>query len=241
MKVMISTFGTHGDVQPFLALGQGLRAEGHTVAICTSASYRPIVEALGLQISVISDTMLDLTRALLNGSDGTLAVIRRMGPAMRAMLEEEWHAAQAFAPDMLVFHPKMLGSPHIAEKLGIPLAVAIPMPLYTPTRAFPHPFFGGLRLGGWVNRASFHLMSLTNGMYRRMTNRFTARSCFRSRRISRPTCMLPEAGSSHLLHGGSRRLSWRHFWPPARPRSMWASAAWAGGAPSTDPGSWWTP
>jgi sterol 3beta-glucosyltransferase len=176
MKVMISTFGTHGDVQPFLALGQGLRAEGHTVAICTSASYRPIVEALGLQISVISDTMLDLTRALLNGSDGTLAVIRRMGPAMRAMLEEEWHAAQAFAPDMLVFHPKMLGSPHIAEKLGIPLAVAIPMPLYTPTRAFPHPFFGGLRLGGWVNRASFHLMSLTNGMYRRMTNRFRKRT-----------------------------------------------------------------
>jgi UDP:flavonoid glycosyltransferase YjiC (YdhE family) len=40
MKVLISTFGTHGDVQPFLALSQGLLAHGHTVAVCTSASYR---------------------------------------------------------------------------------------------------------------------------------------------------------------------------------------------------------
>lgn len=172
MKVLISTFGTHGDVQPYLALGQGLRAAGHTAAVCTSASYRPLIEGLGLQYAPISNTMLDLTRALLDGSEPMLAVTRRMGPAMRAMLEEEWRAAQAFAPDLLVYHPKMLGSYHIAEKLGIPLALAIPMPLYTPTRAFPTPFLAGLRLGGRANRASFQLMALSGGMYSGMTNRF---------------------------------------------------------------------
>jgi sterol 3beta-glucosyltransferase len=176
MKILISTFGTHGDVQPFLALGQGLRASGHTVAVCTSASYRPTIEALELQYAPMSDTMLNLTKALLDGSEKALAVMRRMGPAMRAMVEEEWRAAQAFAPDLLVYHPKMLGSYHIAEKLGIPLAMAIPLPFYTPTRAFPNPFFAGLRLGGWANRASFRLMSVTGGMYSGMTNRFRTAS-----------------------------------------------------------------
>jgi sterol 3beta-glucosyltransferase len=148
MKALVSTFGTHGDVQPYLALGQGLRAAGHTVAVCTSASYRPTIEALGLQYAPMSNTMLDLTRALLDGSQPIFSVMRRMGPAMRAMLEEEWQAAQAFAPDLLLYHPKMLGSYHIAEKLAIPLVIAIPLPFYTPTRAFPNPFFAGLRLGG---------------------------------------------------------------------------------------------
>jgi sterol 3beta-glucosyltransferase len=172
MKVLISTFGTHGDVQPFLALGQGLRAHGNAVAICTSASYRPTIEGLGLQYAPMSDTMLNLTKALLDGSEKALSVMRRMGPAMRAMVEEEWQAAQAFAPDLLVYHPKMLGSYHVAEKLGIPLAMAIPLPFYTRTRAFPNPFFAWLRLGGWANQASFRLMSVTGGMYSGMTNRF---------------------------------------------------------------------
>jgi sterol 3beta-glucosyltransferase len=172
MKVLISTFGTHGDVQPFLALGQRLRDAGHTVAVCTSTSYCPLIEDIGLEYAPMSNTMLDLTRALLDGSEPTFAVIRQMRPAMRAMLEEEWQAAQAFAPDLLVYHPKMLGSYHIAEKLNIPLVMAIPLPFYTPTRAFPNPFFAGLRLGGWANLASFRLMALTSGLYSGMTNHF---------------------------------------------------------------------
>jgi sterol 3beta-glucosyltransferase len=98
MNIMISTFDTYGDVQLFLALGQELRAAGHTVAICTSASYRPAIAALGLQHAWMSDTLLNLPRALLDGSHNPLAVIRRMRPALRAMLAEEWRATQAFDP-----------------------------------------------------------------------------------------------------------------------------------------------
>lgn len=32
MKILISTFGIRGDVQPYIALGVGLQAAGHTVA-----------------------------------------------------------------------------------------------------------------------------------------------------------------------------------------------------------------
>ena len=172
MKILISTFGTHGDVQPFIALGHGLRAAGHHVALCTSVSYQPVIEAYGLDYAFMSDTMLTLTRSILTGSLSPLAIMRQMQSAIRGTITDEWDAAQAFQPDLIVNHPKMLGSYHIAEKLGIPPVLAIPLPFYTPTDAFPNPFFAGLRLGPWANQASYRLMALSTAMYSGMTNRF---------------------------------------------------------------------
>lgn len=176
MKILINTFGTHGDVQPYIALGQGLGAAGYDVTLCTSASYQPMVEEYGLHYAFMSDTMLSLTRALLSGSGPRLALMRQMQPAMRATLAEEWQAALAVQPDVIVYHPKMLGSYHIAEKLGVQPVMAIPLPFYTPTRAFPNPFFAGMRLGPslgrWVNQSSYRLMNLSSGMFSGMTNRF---------------------------------------------------------------------
>ena len=34
MNILILTIGTRGDVQPYVALGKGLRAAGHDVTIC---------------------------------------------------------------------------------------------------------------------------------------------------------------------------------------------------------------
>jgi sterol 3beta-glucosyltransferase len=172
LKVLINTFGTHGDVQPYIALGQGLSAAGYDVTLCTSASYQQTIEGYGLQYAFMSDTMLTLTRALLSGSGPRLTLMRQMQPAMRAMLTEEWQAALAVRPDVIVYHPKMLGSYHIAEKLGVQPLMAIPLPFYTPTGAFPNPFFAGLRFGPWANQASYRLMGLSSGMFSGMTNRF---------------------------------------------------------------------
>jgi hypothetical protein len=48
MHVLISTFGTQGDIQPFIALGKGLVTAGHSVTLCTSEDYRRLVVAHGL-------------------------------------------------------------------------------------------------------------------------------------------------------------------------------------------------
>jgi sterol 3beta-glucosyltransferase len=147
MRILISTFGTQGDMQPFIALGIGLRASGHTVTVCTSAEYQSLVEMHDLQYAFMGNSLLDLSRALLEGRGNTRAVVRQMAPAMQRTIDDEWRAAQAVRPDLIVYHPKMLGSYHIAEKQGIPLVMAIPLPCYTPTRAFPHPFFATC---GWA-------------------------------------------------------------------------------------------
>ena len=175
MHILISTFGTRGDIQPFVALGKGLQAAGHTVNVCTSEGYRSLVVAHGLGYAFMNNDLLDVTHALLDGPGNPLTLPRQLTSAMRRTLDDEWRAAQACRPDAIVFHPKMLGSYHIAEKLGIPLVMALPLPFYTPTRAFPNPFLASVRLGPWFNRFSYRLMALSSAMFTGMTNRFRAR------------------------------------------------------------------
>ena len=47
MKIILTTWGTTGDVQPFIALASGLIAAGHQVRLCTSEIYREKVESVG--------------------------------------------------------------------------------------------------------------------------------------------------------------------------------------------------
>jgi sterol 3beta-glucosyltransferase len=92
---------------------------------------------------------------------------------MQRMIMDEWTATQTIQPDLILYHPKSLGSYHIAEKLKLPLAMALPLPLYTPTSAFPAPMFGtGFHLGGWFNRFTYNFGRLANLMYGGAINHF---------------------------------------------------------------------
>jgi sterol 3beta-glucosyltransferase len=72
---------------------------------------------------------------------------------MRTLLDEEWNAVRSFAPDVIVYHPKSIAAPHMAEKLGKPCILASPLPGFTPTSAFPSPLLPFRSLGPF-NRAS---------------------------------------------------------------------------------------
>jgi UDP:flavonoid glycosyltransferase YjiC (YdhE family) len=73
----------------------------------------------------------------------------------------------------LIYHPKALGGHSIAEKLGVPGILALPLPLYSPTRAFPSPIIPAANLGGALNRASHRLViGLATASMRGMLNRW---------------------------------------------------------------------
>ena len=177
MKIFLSTMGTRGDIQPFIALGQGLQAAGHQVALCTAEGYRSFVEEHGVPYAYMDNEFLAIIQsqsgqAAIESKRGVLEIYRQIGPVIRRALDDEWRAAQAFQPDVIVYHPKMLGSYHIAEKLQIPAWLSLALPFQTPTRAFPNPIFTGIKLGGWFNRWSYRLMDLGNMMYAGVTNDF---------------------------------------------------------------------
>ena len=100
-----------------------------------------------------------------------LGTIRKLMPTLRHVLEEEWLAAQG--ADAIVYHPKTLGGHHIAEKLGVPAFLSLPVPMYSPTCVFPNPALPVGNLGGFFNKLSYvAFLRLITAPYHRMINRW---------------------------------------------------------------------
>jgi len=169
VKILIMTLGTRGDVQPYVALGKGLQAAGHTVTVCTSARFEPFITENGLTYAYMNDEVLALidseeVRALMGNVTNvwgalrmTAKMMRRVGPLQKMMVADTWQAAQTATPDLIIFHPKTYTGTHFAEKLGIPAILAPILPQFAPTAEFAAIGFPNLPLGGWYNKLSYSL------------------------------------------------------------------------------------
>ena len=49
MRIAIIALGSRGDVQPYVALGVGLKAAGHVVRLVTHENFAPLAAAHGLE------------------------------------------------------------------------------------------------------------------------------------------------------------------------------------------------
>lgn len=199
-KILITTFGTWGDIQSYIALGKELKAAGYSVAICTPEGFSSAIREHKIEHLVMDNDLLELTQAGLGETGGigeTLSIARKVVPAVRHSMDEEWDAARTFQPDLIIYHPKCLGSFHIAEKLQLPAIVALPLPFYTPTKEFPVPFWSGIQLGGWFNRLSYHFMAgMSTAMYRGTINDFRVKTLALSPMGSSPDLLVRSDGTS---------------------------------------------
>ena len=210
MRVLILTFGTRGDVQPYVALAQGLVAGGHDVGICTAQGFRGLVASAGVEYLHMSNDMLELIQtemSTMSGPADSLRLVQRMTAAMRSSLLDQWAAARAFQPDRLVYHPKALGGLHIAERLQVPAMVSLPLPFFTPTMAFPIPFIARWPFGGNANRLSYQFNRFTAVAYGGMINSFRRHTLGLSR-MSRWSDYLhhPDGRPVPALYGYSREV-----------------------------------
>ncbi len=167
MKVFITTYGSRGDVQPYVALGKGLRRAGHQVTLATSDRFRDFVLANDLSYGYLNDRLLsildtDQGKDLMENTTGilqilkrTLTMMREVSPLQRSLLEESWQAARDADPDLIIFHPKSFSGPDIAEKLGVPALLGLVIPMLIPSSERPHIGFPKLPLGGWYNRLTY--------------------------------------------------------------------------------------
>ena len=167
MKIFILTVGTRGDVQPYVALGKGLQDAGHTVTICTSASFEPFITEHGLTYAYMNDDIIrfidsEKAREAMDTADNivtwvklAIQLTKDIKPVNRRMLDEAWTAVQG--SDAIIYHPKALGGYHIAEKLGIPGFLSIPFPVFVPTAEFPAVVFPEWQIGGWYNKLTYTL------------------------------------------------------------------------------------
>lgn len=196
MNIAVLTIGTRGDVQPFVALGTGLEAAGHEVTLATGKGFEAFVEEHGLRHAALDVDLIERMQA----PEGKAAfagknlpgTIKKLTSMMRRVLDEEWAAARG--ADVIVYHPKALGGYHIAEKLGVPAFVAHPVPMLSPTRAFPNPVLPFRSLGGFLNKSSYEaFLRLITAPYHRLINRW------RKETLGLPP--RPFMASELMLHG----------------------------------------
>ncbi|NIL58317.1 glycosyltransferase [Salinispora arenicola] len=219
MRVLVVTVGSRGDVQPYVALGKGLQAAGHHVTLATCARFRTVVTDQGLAYGQLSDDILQLLdstagRAAMEDATGVFGSIktniklaRQANPINRKLLVDVWAAAQQAEPDVIVYHPKALAGPHVAEKLGVPVVLALPVPVSVPTGDFPLVGLPALPLGRWYNRLTYRLAGAGYRMYDGMVNAFRRETLGLARTSGAAlTTRLPDGRPIPVLHGISEHV-----------------------------------
>jgi len=175
MRFVILTTGTRVDVQPFVALAQGLSRAGHSVVLAAPNSFAPFVESFGVSFAPMGTDYSAVMaspegKAALSGNPikAMQVMKQQIFPMMRQMLEDAWAAAQG--ADVVIYHPKALAGVHLAERLQVPCFIGTAVPIIVPTRAFPAPAFVGRDLGGLLNRLTYSAVRAGTRPFRGLIN-----------------------------------------------------------------------
>lgn len=149
MRVLLSTWGSRGDVEPMLALAVRLRDFGIEVRMCVPPDFTEHLARLDVPMVPLGRSV----RALVHGSKGTKPSTPADAPRVAAELvaaQFEAVGAAAEGCDALVASGLMpAGERSVAEKLGIPYVLAcflpgvLPSPRQTPLPRPGRPFSPG--------------------------------------------------------------------------------------------------
>ncbi len=162
-NVTIFAFGSRGDVQPYIPLGQRLQQAGHTVTVLAGDEFRDFVIGAGLTFHPLGFRVREgiseseAARAILEGRRslirGMRDLIHTVGAVVEQMLDSTWQACQH--ADAIIFSTLGLSACHAAEKLNVPGIWALTMPAFSRTSAFASPLFPLLPVESrWINRAT---------------------------------------------------------------------------------------
>jgi rhamnosyltransferase subunit B len=150
MRVVFSTYGTFGDVNPLIALSLELKRRGHQPVLAIPEMFRPKVEPLGIGIAPVrpeqdpNDTRL--IAMIYDIKHGTETGLRQfLFPSLRDSYDDLLAAVQADGgADLLVTSELAYAAPLVAEKTGIPWASYVLAPFsffsaYDPPVLPPYP------------------------------------------------------------------------------------------------------
>lgn len=160
-RITILTYGSRGDVEPFVALGIGLREAGHTIRLAGPAGFAPLVQSHGLEFEAIEGDPDELAQAFadragLSWPRMIVRMIQHLLPlattALQAM-ERATHGA-----DLIIHSFLMTDAGHTLARLqGVPDLSAQFFPVFLPTSAFSAVALPDLPLGGIYRRGTHAL------------------------------------------------------------------------------------
>jgi sterol 3beta-glucosyltransferase len=166
MRIAVIALGSQGDVQPYVALGKGLKEAGHFVRLVTHENFEGLVSSQGLEFWPVKGNVQEIietqeTRDLLEKGN-FLAIMSYTAKAAQSAAID-WASEGSVACQGMDLLLAGVGGLYVglslAEKLGIPFLQAYIFP-FTPTKAFPGVLFPQSlsRLGGSFNWLSHQLL-----------------------------------------------------------------------------------
>lgn len=145
MRILLSTIGSRGDVQPLVALALQLRSLGQETHLCVPPDFRGWIEGLGLSMTAIGPELRALTAATPS------APLVRPSPEVARRLAEESVATQfktvaeaAQGCDLIIGATALqIAARSVAEHLGIGYVFTAICPAVFPSPHHAPPVLGG--------------------------------------------------------------------------------------------------
>jgi rhamnosyltransferase subunit B len=149
--ILLTTWGSFGDLHPYIAVGLGLRARGHRVTIATSEAYRLKVEGEGLEFRAFRPDAAvfvenpEIMAKAFHPRTGSEFIFRKvLMPVVEQSYEDILKAARDV--DLIVGHPATFATPTVAEVLKKRWISVILQPIMF-LSAYDPPVISGLPFG----------------------------------------------------------------------------------------------
>jgi vancomycin aglycone glucosyltransferase len=133
MRVLLSTIGSRGDVQPLVALASALRDLGQEVRLCVPPDFRDWIASLGMDVTPIGPEVGSTGKAAPSSALPTPEQIRQMMEGTVAT-QFETVAAAARGCDLIVGATALqIAARSVAERMGVPYVFAAYCPAVLPS------------------------------------------------------------------------------------------------------------
>jgi UDP:flavonoid glycosyltransferase YjiC (YdhE family) len=165
MKIAILTYGSQGDVEPFIALGHRFCSAGHQVRLAGPEVYQSRFDLKRIEYIPLPGEPSQLVQDLVDQSrTNRIGIFLSMSKFIIPLAVQVFESSRVACQDAdLILHSFLLTSTGIelGKELGIPTISAQLFPVFSTTSAFPAPTFPDLPLGGGYRRLTHKLVSQT--------------------------------------------------------------------------------
>jgi len=149
MKVTILTYGSRGDVQPFIPLSLALMSRGHAVKLVAPARFKDLVEEYGVNFVPLAGDPAELSRRLNDSGYNTIKMVREiMRHAVEIGHDVLLQVEKSCEDADLVIHTFLhaVGAHTVARERNIPDIHVQIFPVFTPTGDYPNVTLPNLRI-----------------------------------------------------------------------------------------------
>jgi rhamnosyltransferase subunit B len=170
-RIVVTTFGSFGDIHPYIPLTLELKARGHRPVFATLPFYREKIENLGLEFYGVRPDLghpsenREILEKAMDKKKGTEFIFKELlMPSLRQSYDDLLEITRE--ADLLITHPITLAGPIIAEQFKVPWVSTVLSPasffsIFDPPETPAGAFINSLmKLHPAIARSLFGLVKL---------------------------------------------------------------------------------